>query len=105
MAVVSEVVIFPDAAEEVTDTAECRSFLGRVALEAKGVAQGSAPVLTGAYRDSIDGGLVSATRPESQLWANISYWHYLEYGTINNRPFRTLTNALIKVTERQEITG
>ena len=72
MVAFAEVEIYDDAAEKVTDTAEMRSLLGRVALEGEDVAQAHAPVLTGTYRDSIDGGVVAAVKPESQLWVDRS---------------------------------
>jgi HK97 gp10 family phage protein len=88
------VEIYPDAAEKVTNTPEARSYLLRVADAALGHAQADAPVLTGAYRASFEAGLMEGDKPEAYLAVGTDYWSYLEFGTIHNRPYRTLTNAM-----------
>ena len=97
-----EVTIFPDAAEKVSDTPEARAYLEQVAKAVGEEAQATAPVRTGAYRDSIGSGPLDGTRPGAQVWAGTDYWYELEYGSIHNRPFRTLTNALASASKSAE---
>jgi HK97 gp10 family phage protein len=65
-------------------------------------ARASAPVVTGQYRDSLKvleartegGGLVGSFGSDS--W----HWHFVEFGSINNRPYRTLGQAAEAVADR-----
>jgi hypothetical protein len=101
-----EVEIYPDAGEKVIQTPECISYLERVAKAAESNAVSIAPVLTGAYRDSIRSGVLSGqAAPASYLSADVDYWFYLEYGTINNDPFRTLTQSVQAQVDRWEEGG
>lgn len=97
--------IFPDAAEKVTDTAECRSFLGRVGQSTVQAARGIAPVRTGAYRDTIYGEVVEGGEPEAHVGSPMYYWHFIEFGSINNVAQRTLSKALEATTDRQDFSG
>ena len=100
MAVQTKVKIYPDAAEKVTNNGDCRTFLTQVAKSAEEQAVDEAPVDTGAYRDSIRSGLnEDGIEPTAFLSADVDYWAYLEYGTINNEPFRTLTTAITHHTQ------
>jgi hypothetical protein len=98
------VEIFPDAAEKVTNTAEARSFLAEVARQGADYAISIAPVFTGAYADSISSDVEMSEKPEAIVSAGTDHWRYLEFGSIHNRPFRVLTNALIYMTDKQELT-
>jgi hypothetical protein len=98
------VEIYDDAAEKSTNTAEARAYLGRLADDGATYARSIAPVLTGAYRDTIDSSVEHADTPEATVSAGTAYWRYLEYGSIHNRPFRVLTNALIYMTDKQDLT-
>ena len=98
MSIFGDVEIFDDAATKITDNAECRSYLERLAATGAENARSNAPVLTGAYRDSIGSELFQeAGEPEARITAGTDYWRWLEYGTIHNEPFRTLTNALASI--------
>jgi hypothetical protein len=90
----SEFEIYDDAAEKVTNTPECRSWLERIAGDGASYAQGIAPVRTGAYADSITSGVMQGEAPEAYVAAGTDYWKWLEYGTIHNMPYRTLTQTM-----------
>jgi HK97 gp10 family phage protein len=108
----THVVIFDDAAVKSTDTAEAREYLGRLAEEGARHAQENAPVATGyvspsheppgSYRDSISSEITSGAHPQARVEAGTSYWRWVEFGSIHNRPFRILSEALIYMTDRQE---
>jgi hypothetical protein len=106
------VEIYDDAALKSTNTSEAREYLGRLAEEGARHAQENAPVATGyvsphheppgSYRDSISSEITPGPVPEARVEAGTSYWRWVEYGTIHNRPYRTLSNALIYMTDKQE---
>lgn len=94
---VTEIEIFDDAAVKVVDTPECREFIERVAKAAEENAVGAAPVRTGAYQASIGSGLLEGqSGPAAELYSDgsVDYWEFLEFGSIHNIAFRTLTNAV-----------
>ena len=67
-------------------------------------ARANAPVDTGAYRDSFE---VLDVRTEGDhlvggLGTDIDYWYFLEFGTVNNPPFRVLGGAAEAVADRVE---
>jgi HK97 gp10 family phage protein len=99
-----EMEIFDDAATKMTDNGEARTFMEQLAGEAAKLAEAMAPVDTGTYRDSF-----SSELDQGGMQAVVSnsdpIWYYLEFGTINNRPFRCLTNATMKIAEKYEDTG
>jgi len=106
------VEIYDDAAEKSTNTAEAREYLGRLAEAGARYAEQLAPVAQGyvspsheppgSYRDSISSEVVPGDMPEARVEAGTSYWRWVEYGTIHNRPFRVLSQALQYMTDKQE---
>jgi HK97 gp10 family phage protein len=99
-----KVVIYPDAADKVTNTPEARTFLEQVAASGAEHARENAPVRTGAYQDSITSEIQPGERPAAMIEAGTDYWQWLEFGTIHNRPYRVLTNALAYATDKVEMT-
>jgi hypothetical protein len=89
----TEVVIYPDAAARTVNNSDAREYLGRVADEGSKFAESIAPVRTGTYRDSFSSDIVDDVRPQAQVSNDDPIWHYLEYGTIHNRPFRVLSQT------------
>jgi HK97 gp10 family phage protein len=106
----SYVEIFPEAAKDVIDTPEMRQYLGDVAGAGAKFAASIAPVLTedrkdrvaGAYRDSIDSTVVGGDVPQAVVEAGTEYWRYVEFGTVHNRPWRVLSQALQYMSDRQD---
>jgi Bacteriophage HK97-gp10, putative tail-component len=92
----SFVVIFPTAAEEVTDTAECRSFLARIAQAALDDAIAAAPVYSGEYQASLFAKASDDDRakPQAILGSSSSFWHFVEYGALETPPYHILGNAV-----------
>jgi hypothetical protein len=89
---------------EMLRQASVAAHLNTTALAALDYAKGEAPVLTGAYRDSLS---VLDVRTEGDslvagVGTDIEYWGYLEFGTINNPPFRVLGSAAEAVSDRVE---
>ena len=95
--------IFPWASTEMTKTPDAREFLSRLGDSGVKWAKRNAPVDTGAYRDSIGSEVTPAAFPEVVMSAGSDHWMYLEYGTVHNRPFRILSNALIKIADTYEL--
>jgi hypothetical protein len=106
------VEIYDDAAVKTTNTAEAREYLGRLADAGARHAEQLAPVAMGyvspsheppgSYRDSISSEITTGPLPEARVEAGTSYWRWVEYGTIHNRPFRVLSETLIYMTDKQE---
>jgi hypothetical protein len=94
MAITGRLVIYPDAAEKVINTSECRSYLYRVAQAALNDAYAAAPVLSGHYRDSLFASIIEGDSPKAQLASSSSFWHWVEFGSINNDPHRVLSAAV-----------
>jgi hypothetical protein len=93
-------VIYPDAAEKVTKTPECESFLVTVAKAALNIAYGNAPQRSGRYRESlVAAGIEGSDKPQAALGSDVFYWHWVEFGTINNEPYHVLEEAVRAVTE------
>jgi hypothetical protein len=116
MSVVSDalgnsVEIFPWAAAESTNTPAARNYLGQKAAEGQRYAESIAPVsdtgselsAPGAYRDSFNSTGGQGSEPEALITNNDPIWRFLEYGTIHNRPFRCLSNALIHISATYEL--
>lgn len=70
------------------------------AEQAADIARSSAPRRTGAYADSIT---VEQEGDTVQLLASDFKAHWIEWGTIHNRAFGTLTNASQEVADRIRI--
>ena len=102
---VTHVVIYPDAAEKVTNTAECRSFLARIASAAKEDAYAAAPVRSGNYQESLFASALPGKDPMAQLASSSSFWHFVEYGALETPPYRVLNNAIAHHVDRYEETG
>jgi len=93
--------IYPDAAEKVTDTAECESFLQGIAREALNYAYAAAPDRSGEYKASLfaTGREGEDKEPTGRLQSSSWHWHFVEYGTINSQPYRVLTESVSKVVQ------
>ena len=86
-----------DAAEELLTSQEARSFVAEVAADAAEVAAQLTPssddkdkVVAGGYPD-VDGAAAAAFGSRSSIW------HILEFGSVNNPPYRPLTRAAERV--------
>lgn len=90
------VIIFPDAADEITNNAECRSFLGRIAQAALNDAYAAAPVYTGEYQASLVAKVKDTEdgKPGAALGSTSSFWHFVEYGALDTPPYHILENAV-----------
>jgi hypothetical protein len=108
----SWVEIFPDAAARTVENSEAREYLGRLAEAGAKFAESIAPVSDrgseqsppGAYRDSFSSDIVDSGQPEAQVSNDDPIWHYLEYGTIHNRPFRVLSQTVQYMGDKTELT-
>ena len=73
---------------------EARDYALRKAREAAQYARESAPVATGAYRDSIEADVVEEDDGwKGRVVAGASYSVYLEFGTSDTPTFATLRRA------------
>lgn len=59
-------------------------------------ARAKAPVHTGDYKASLDR---TAAELDGDTWSAVVYtddpfWHLIEFGSVNNRPYRTLSQAV-----------
>lgn len=92
-----EFTIAADAGRKLVGTPEVKAFIDERAQAALAEAQRIAPVVTGAYRDSL--GITPATEGAdgtvtAELWSDSWYWHFVEYGTATNPPHRVLETAV-----------
>jgi len=89
---VNRVVIYPDAAVKVLDTDECRAWLDKIAKAGLARAQSTAPVRSGEYRSSLVAGVTEGPDgPRASIGSTSFKWHWVEFGSVNNRPHRVLT--------------
>ncbi len=77
----------PLVGAELAETAEMEAALLSSAEMAAEAAQALAPVLTGAYRDSIH---AEAEEGEARLVADVPYAVYVEFGTVDTPAFSPL---------------
>ena len=101
MAELQKWTIYPDAAEKVTKTPEMDSLLAQVAQEALNNAYGLAPQRSGTYRESLfaRGHEPEDGTPRAVLGTDAWYWHFIEFGTIDQPPQHVLGEAVRSVVE------
>jgi hypothetical protein len=100
MPITGGITIYPDAAEKVTDTPEMGSLLVRVAKDALNAAYSAAPERTGDYRSSLFARIKDdEDTPTAMLASSSWYWHWIEFGSINNEPANVLGSAVQSVVE------
>jgi len=92
-------IIYPDAAEKVTDTPECAAYLVGIARQALNAAYDNAPEYTGRYKESLSAVSASTSPPSAKLQTSSWYWHFIEYGTIDIPPYHVLGEAVDSVVE------
>jgi hypothetical protein len=99
--VTGEFTIYPDAAEKVVNTPECRAWLYRIAQVGVQLAQSQAPAKTGAYRDSIHATILpNQEHPAAAIAASDFKWWWIEAGTISQPAHRVLATAGAQVSQR-----
>lgn len=88
----------PNAAgiEQVARGRQLGEFVGKLADRVLAEARRSAPVTTGDYRDSLASGPADLTVDgwEAQVGSSDPFWHLVEFGSVNNPPYRVLSNAV-----------
>jgi hypothetical protein len=90
----AEFIMDDDAAEKVTNTAEARSYLERIAAAALTEAIAAAPDYSGRYRESLFSGPLQGPEPAAQLGSSSSFWHFVEFGMLETPPYHTLGEAV-----------
>jgi HK97 gp10 family phage protein len=104
--VLTEIKYVPGSAQKAVNTTECRDFMLEVAKAALTEAQATAPVLTGAYLDSLSAQLDDQEdgSPAASLTAGTDHWQFVEFGTIHQEPQHVLGNAVAAVLPSQNYT-
>jgi hypothetical protein len=79
--------------------------LAEVARVGADYARSVAPVLSGRYRDSIE---AYPSRLEDGQWvgsfgAELFTWHWVEFGSVKNPPYRVLSQAAQAVADRADL--
>lgn len=81
-----------------------RAYVESLAKKGAAEAKRLAPVQTGTYRDSL-GSTPAETTPtgaKATFYSDDWGWHFVEFGSANNAPYRVLTRAAMSIGARFE---
>jgi hypothetical protein len=79
-------------------------MLYTVAKDALNNAYAAAPLFSGHYRDSlmVSGRESEDKLPRAKVGSSSSFWHFVEYGSLDTQPYHTLSEAVRPLVEVYE---
>jgi hypothetical protein len=84
----------PEAIKELLSSPEAVAALGTATKVVEQNVRKAAPRRTGAYQDSITSGVrMEDGMPVGFVGSTSPFWHLVEFGSVNNQPYRPLARG------------